>query len=288
MIDVFLKKRSYLGCIRSSLNIYGENIVRIFKKVWIWCLLVAAMNGVAAVIYPRADENASTAEIIMLAVFCMAAFLSDIKIKALFFSFLNNAGQNKFKRMLKVCVAYICILIVILAFLVLLLSALAKGLFAMNLSQESADISFAVALLLFGIAATILVQPFSFSILKCLLEGIGIKDSLRWYRVGMRRVGFLFTLFVVLALVFCLLSLLFALPGIIVIITCGLNDFGMSLGDPTGLPQYFAALKFMATVLVSLYTEFFSIWAILVMCHAYGNIETAYREKERYNIKKEE
>lgn len=285
MISVFLKKRSYLGCIKSSLDMYGENFVKIFKKVWIWCILMAVTTGtLAAVGFPNFAGNNAVFGSVVFVVLSLIAFFVDIKIKSLLFSFLNNkTGNGNFISMLKVGVTCVCIALFAFAALALLLLVLAKAMSMLGWSQESADISFSIAMLLLCIAAAVLVLPFSYSSIKCMLEGSGIKGAfIHGYRTGLRRVGFLFTLFVVLMLITGLISSLFILPGILVITADKLNDFGMSLGDPTGLPSCFAALKFVAAAQISLFGEAFSFWAIIVLCHAYGNIETGYREK---NIK---
>lgn len=287
MIDNLLKGRSYLGCISSALALYNENIATIAKKVWGWCILLAFITGLWSVVQSMVTNANPATGLLLAVVSCIIVFLVELRIKSAFFSLIDSKSvRNNFAKLLKASFVCICTTVIAAVVCSMALLPLSRLLSYFGCSNETTQVLIPFMALALVLAITFFVLPLSFSFMKYMLEETSIRDAfLHNYRIGLRRVGFLFALFVIVVLITTILSLLFVLPNFVIATADALNDYGVTMGDSSSLPSYFGCLRFVSTALFSIFCEGISFWTLLVMCYAYGNIKAGINGKAGVNEK---
>lgn len=280
MINDIYKTRSCQACITAALNIYSNNFTKIFRTTWLWILMYSIVCGLLAFTgFFSAGNSRLAASLQGLAILIIlsAAFILDIRITSSVVAMLNE--ENIKATGLKVLKIKLLEIGISLSIILCAISAI-FGVTHIGVMQKlpmttSIIVITATAIAVLAIAA-IIFSPFIYSATKYVLESgmafgnvFGIS-----YRAGFRRLGFLFSLLVVITLIGFTLCLFLCIPACITFVACNVDNFGVASGDTSGLPSYFAWLNFISSSIMAFIMQYMAIWTMLTAFYAYGSVES--------------
>ena len=93
------------------------------------------------------------------------------------------------------------------------------------------------------------------------------------YAIGYKKLGYLFSIFLLLILVGAIVCSFLCIPGIVTNIATNINNFGVMQGDESGIPNHFQWLNFLATVISTFIIQYVFLWVMFVFLYAFGNVE---------------
>lgn len=285
----FYKTRSYSGCIKSAFNLFCANFATIFKKTWMYAVVFALICGTYAFVAFPATTNmgqpvtlgkaALTAFAALAAAAC--ALVANSRTKAGFLSLINDyTVRQNFTKHLKVSIVLtVCAIIVGLVSL-----AVDMGMTHFFVSHKTSAETAGTALLCASAAITFLFAmaclPFAYSATRVVMLNAQVKEMFgRHYRTGVKHLGFLFIIGIIVALIILVINVFMALPAYIAGLAAQLDTIGVSIGDPSGLPTYFPWLSFLTISIVSFVLTYAMFWVDLVFIYAYGAIKTDTTEE---------
>ena len=100
------------------------------------------------------------------------------------------------------------------------------------------------------------------------------------YRNGCRYWGFIALVLVLCAIIVAVLYVVIGMPRSVMYIAFQNNAYGLTIGDPNGLPEYFNILDYIVSVVVYFIALYISMWMFFVMYYVYGRIEVRIRTKQ--------
>lgn len=283
MINDIFKNRSCLGCLSASLGVYSTNFAKILRCTWIWVLALSVVLGLATFVSPLAvlGANGMGQFAGTIAVGCLIAVASvvlDAVIKSNVVVMLNDEKRGvAFRKMLKVDVFSILLfavcLMVIAGTTYLLVSI--ESLRALPASTFTVML-LAVYMCLFMLLA-LLASPYIYSVSKYIFnKETKFKNLLGCdYAKGYKKLGFVFSISLLLILVGAMICAFLCLPGIVTNAASNIDTMGVMQGDESGIPAYFGWLNFLATTISSFIMQYVYLWGILVFVYAYGNVEAS-------------
>lgn len=271
-----LKYRSYASCISSAYNLMCNHFKIIFRETWLAVLLFSLLSTVCWVLTRCLSENTDLTQLIIKLVFLLNACLDTVVVGSWLMGELVTLqnGQEKrknFTRSLKLQCSYLIILLIaffLTAGLWMLLSA--RGVLF------STFVAFAVA-----IACYIVLLPCSYSAAKYLFDPSSKLKTimLRDYCEGWRHWGFLFVVNFIAFIILFMAFMVVQAPTLLMQIADGVNEYGMALGDTTGLPSYFTFLLCVIMIITQFIGAYVAIWYFWVLAYVYGTIEEKKRAR---------
>ena len=283
MINDIFKNRSCLGCLSASLGVYSTNFAKILRCTWIWVLALSVVLGLATFVSPLAvlGANGMGQFAGTIAVGCLIAVASvvlDAVIKSNVVVMLNDEKRGvAFRKMLKVDVFSILLfavcLMVIAGTTYLLVSI--ESLRALPASTFTVML-LAVYMCLFMLL-TLLTSPYIYSVSKYIFnKETKFKNLVGCdYAKGYKKLGFVFSISLLLILVGAMICAFLCLPGIVTNAASNIDTMGVMQGDESGIPTYFGWLNFLATTISSFIMQYVYLWGVLVFVYAYGNVEAS-------------
>ena len=127
------------------------------------------------------------------------------------------------------------------------------------------------------------IIPLSYSTMKYLVES----NSRIWsvfgkaYRKGWHHWGFITLVFILCAIIILVLYAVIGLPRLVMYLARLNNLYGLTIGDPNGIPQFFDALDYIVSMVITFLFCYINIWMFLVMYYVYGRIETRIINKQK-------
>lgn len=285
MVNDIFKSRNCLGCVSAALNIYSANFTKIFRATWMWITAMAVISGATAFVSipsnPTAQHTSTLLAIAGIAVLWVLAFVISARSSAGVIAMLNGAPIKKL--MGKVIKANVfAVLLTVVTGIVVGMALM--GIFQFKQIQKLpmttiAIIAVAITTLVLIVAA-IAVSPFTHSISRYIfMKEAKFKDVFGAnYHKGFRRLGFLFSICIVVVLISFVACLFLCIPAIITNFASSINSYGVASGDASGLPGYFAWLNFLSTALMAFIMQYLMIWIMFTLFYAYGSIETDSKE----------
>lgn len=134
----------------------------------------------------------------------------------------------------------------------------------------------AVYLCLFMLLA-LLVSPYIYSVSKYIFnKDTKFKNLVGSdYAKGYKKLGFVFSILLLLILVGAMICAFLCLPGIVTNAASNIDTMGVMQGDETGIPTYFGWLNFLATTISTFIMQYVYLWGVFVFVYAYGNVEAS-------------
>ena len=134
----------------------------------------------------------------------------------------------------------------------------------------------AVYLCLFMLLA-LLVSPYIYSVSKYIFnKDTKFKNLVGCdYAKGYKKLGFVFSILLLLILVGAIVCAFLCLPGIVTNAASNIDTMGVMQGDETGIPAYFGWLNFLATTISTFIIQYVCLWGVFVFVYAYGNVEAS-------------
>lgn len=279
MINDIYKTRSCPACITAALNIYSNNFTKIFRATWLWILAFSMVCGLSAFM---GDIITDSVPAILFQGFTIiailtVAFVLDICIASNVVAMLN---EEKIKST-RIKIIKVKLLEIFVLFLTGLFSAgsiygVTRIGFIQRLPMTTSAIVITATAIIVLVAAAIVFSPLIYSATKYVLEpGIKLRCVVgKLYCVGGRRLGFLFSILIVIILIGFILYLFLCIPACITFTASNIDKLGMISGDKTGLPPYFAWLNFISSSIMAFITQYMAIWTMLAAFYAYGSVES--------------
>lgn len=291
MITDLYKSRSYLGCLSASYIFICNNIFSIFKKTALWAALVSVVVATYCFVGANAVEIFSAgnnwAHTFYALVIMALAFVIYARAKASLVSILNAENVSKnFRKTLIVNGVAILVYLFVLIVTTLLLQRMSSSLFASKTSECALYAGLLLSsLLLISLAAT----PLLYSMTKYILE-TDAKINVVWksYRDGLRHLGYVYCLCIILALLVVLSTIFLAIPAIVTVMASNVDSYGVSNGDLSGLPGIFPWLNGFAIFLLIFIMTYVFIFIDLALCYAYGHVEVDLQLKEKITTQRKE
>ena len=283
MINDIFKNRSCLGCLSASLGVYSTNFAKILRSTWIWVFALSVVLGLATFVSPLAvlGSNSMGQFAGTIAVGCLIAVASvvlDSVVKSNVVVMLNDEKRGvAFRKMLKVDVFSIVLfavcLMVFAGFTYLLMSI--ESVRTLPASTFTVML-LAVYLCLFMLLA-LLVSPYIYSVSKYIFNKDAKFKNLVGsdYAKGYKKLGFVFSILLLLILVGAMVCAFLCLPGIVTNAASNIDTMGVMQGDESGIPTYFGWLNFLATTISTFIMQYVYLWGVFVFVYAYGNVEAS-------------
>ena len=265
-----------MGCLSASLGVYSTNFAKILRCTWIWVLALSVVLGLATFVSPLAvlGANGMGQFAGTIAAGCLVAVASvvlDSVVKSNVVVMLNDEKRGvAFRKMLKVDVFSIVLFAVCLMVFAgstyLLMSI--ESVRALPASTFTVML-LAVYLCLFMLLA-LLVSPYIYSVSKYIFnKDTKFKNLVGSdYAKGYKKLGFVFSILLLLILVGAMVCAFLCLPGIVTNAASNIDTMGVMQGDESGIPTYFGWLNFLATTISTFIMQF-------VFVYAYGNVEAS-------------
>lgn len=272
-----------MGCLSASLGVYSTNFAKILRSTWIWVLALSVVLGLATFVSPLAVLGANSMGQFAgtIAAGCMIAVASvvlDSVVKSNVVVMLNDEKRGvAFKKMLKVDV----FLIVLLAVCLMVFAGSTYLLMSIESVRTLPASTFTVMLLavylcLFMLLA-LLVSPYIYSVSKYIFNKDAKFKNLVGsdYAKGYKKLGFVFSILLLLILVGAMVCAFLCLPGIVTNAASNIDTMGVMQGDESGIPAYFRWLNFLATTISTFIMQYVYLWGVFVFVYAYGNVEAS-------------
>lgn len=134
----------------------------------------------------------------------------------------------------------------------------------------------AVYLCLFMLLA-LLASPYIYSVSKYIFnKDTKFKNLVGSdYAKGYKKLGFVFSILLLLILVGAMVCAFLCLPGIVTNAASNIDTMGVMQGDESGIPTYFGWLNFLATTISTFIMQYVYLWGVFVFVYAYGNVESS-------------
>ena len=275
------KNRSYLGCHSAAFQFLCSNISFILRKTYAYVIMGAVLVGlysVANIYYFHDDTMLSTimGALATLALTAASIFIGS-HIKTSLLCLINKAPfKDNIRKMLRLT-TFGCLITILAAIIYNLCVYGLDALFASFIKSSTirlASLTTTSVLLLLAMAA--ILSPMLFSGAKYLVEeGIDFKSIYGVnYRVGIKRLGYLFCQAVIFELIAIVVALFMLTPVVIISVAMLADKYGMAMGDPTGLPAYFPWLFGIATTIMTFICIYLALYFDITIYYAYGNIQT--------------
>ena len=134
----------------------------------------------------------------------------------------------------------------------------------------------AVYLCLFMLLA-LLASPYIYSVSKYIFnKDTKFKNLVGSdYAKGYKKLGFVFSILLLLILVGAMVCAFLCLPGIVTNAASNIDTMGVMQGDESGIPAYFGWLNFLATTISTFIMQYVYLWGVFVFVYAYGNVEAS-------------
>lgn len=272
-----------MGCLSASLGVYSTNFAKILRSTWIWVLALSVVLGLATFVSPLAvlGSNGMGQFAGTIAAGCLIAVASvvlDSVVKSNVVVMLNDEKRGvAFKKMLKVDVFSI----VLFAVCLMVFAGSTYLLMSIESVRTLPASTFTVMLLavylcLFMLLA-LLVSPYIYSVSKYIFnKDTKFKNLVGCdYAKGYKKLGFVFSILLLLILVGAIVCAFLCLPGIVTNAASNIDTMGVMQGDETGIPTYFGWLNFLATTISTFIIQYVCLWGVFVFVYAYGNVEAS-------------
>lgn len=272
-----------MGCLSASLGVYSTNFAKILRSTWIWVLALSVVLGLATFVSPLAVLGANgmgqfAGSIAAGCLIAVASVVLDSVVKSNVVVMLNDEKRGvAFRKMLKVDVFSIVL------FAVYLMVFAGSTYLLMSIeSVRTLPVStftvmlLAVYLCLFMLLA-LLVSPYIYSVSKYIFnKDTKFKNLVGSdYAKGYKKLGFVFSILLLLTLVGAIVCAFLCLPGIVTNAASNIDTMGVMQGDETGIPTYFGWLNFLATTISTFIMQYVYLWGVFVFVYAYGNVESS-------------
>lgn len=283
-----IKSRNVAKCVSAALALFNGNIRRIVSALWLPILvgaIVMAANMTISFSADRLGRNASVIPYVAPAAIILGLVVY-VWLSSALFNLLNAQGLKR--NVVKVSKVVLAYLVLVVALGIVLGVAVAAYYFMSGPidAQQPGAISMLVVkvigvVMFFTIILGLLLLPFVYSYFAYMMEEGSFRSTFfPAYKVGLRHWGFLFVVFLVLGLIMFVLSVVLAMPLIILTSAQAISLRGMALGDPSGLPSYFPWLFFVTVTIIYCILYMLLVWENFVIYYVYGSIKRNELDRE--------
>ena len=280
MLNDIFKIRSCSGCLDAALNVYSTNFNKLFKSTWIWTFLFAIFNGGMVLFFQSARMSKPLVLALTFLVMIAVNVLIDAKVKSAVLVMIDGKDTRlTYLKALRVNSLLATTAIVLVAAISATFIAVSQVTYAHKLSDTTFCTMCLSSTFILLLLYAVLVSPLIYSLTRYMLgTGKRFKHILGIdYKAAIKKLGFLFSLTILVSLICTVVEFILGVPGIITNFASTFDNYGTLYGDKSGLPAYFPWLNLLATMLFAFILQYLSIWVVITFMYGYGSVE-AYRE----------
>lgn len=282
------KVRGVRSCVADALKTVTKNFVQISKARWKPFLILSVTfailktwgDGLQAGVLFVGYELKTTQSIVSF----LLSVIAGLMFWAVVLSIINNRSYKwNMLRLLKILPSNLSMMA---ASLFVGIAASTAYVMALGTAQTPIALVIAAGLPAFFIMSLLLYVPMTYVSCRYMIEpSLSLRKSFwKTFGEGFRGWGFMFL--TILALFFCisLITLTLGLPSITMWAITMMSQWGVAAyGDPTGLPEYYVAIDFVANLYFYLLFIYMSIFSTKALCHATQTV--TYKNKIRKELK---
>lgn len=277
------KNRSYTSCIAESYRMFFNNLRLIFRKTWIFALICALSIALHFSLYidslSYTEEEVKPAGVVLSLLLMLCA---NIAFGARVIMLLNGRTM-KWNVVRYTKIALCGLFIFFLLSIILGIIAYMMG-DTITANPEKTNYLIMSFIAVIGVC-TLLALPLVYVIMKYFIDPDSRLHRIifKAYMTGLRNWGFIFTTCLLTFLLVTACTIIVSIPTIIILIANSLSVAGVRyIGDPSGLPSSFAAIRFITFAVTSFISLYISIFTVFVYYFIYGSIDTRENEKKEY------
>lgn len=281
-IEELYKNRSYSGCIKAGYKAITDNAKEILRRTWI-VALITALTGGALLMTSLCYGQKPVIWMSVLPFFLLAWLVWLGKTYSLLGG--GNLTWNSIRAIKPRLLSAVFNLAIALLLLVLYnLSIYIIGPDKL-ISRDTAILYVLGSAIIFTVVVALLNLPFYYCYMRYQFnrEATLWKTMTKGYARGIRHFGLLFIIAFIVYIVASLVQIIVFSPCNIIIAANTISNSGVAMGDPSGLPEYFPVLVFIAGVITMYCMAYVMMWIEFTFYFTYGTIET--RENERTKAK---
>ena len=288
------KSRGFSACIQAATTLFINNFKNIVRQTWLPALLytlcwagqitLILCNLPSYIFVSRVNSTPQNATVSLLS---LASLVFLIWLFVRVFNLLNGYGFNKnLNRMLKLFVAYIVFCIAFGIVLTLSIIAFTVPVAMNNTFSIAFFYKMMIFLLIFLIIFFILILPLLYFIMKYMMdEKVHIhKHFFSIMKCGYRYYGFILATVFFTQLIYMLILAVATFPLTLLAGSAIQSAIGVANGDPTGLPNYFPYLVYLASFITCCISIPGNIWFYIVTYYMYGSIEAREKARNRQKV----
>ena len=141
--------------------------------------------------------------------------------------------------------------------------------------------TFWAVILVLAFTVGLFLLPISYTMYRHLFaDKFSVRPPLKGYQEGLRHLGRLFVVTLVVAIVTLLLSLVIQLPQIILATATVKAMMGVAYGDPVVLPQSISWISLAVFAIGSFFQAWLHLSTLFPFYYVYGSIETEHKESQ--------
>lgn len=282
------KYRSYASCIASAYNLMTGEFKTIFLQTWLPALAVALIGAIGGTVGVGLGSVETPSELILRIVVPVLVYaVAMLAAGAWLLGNLSSLQTDEPKRKSILRSAHLQVVTLLVIFLFGLVTGAIWQLYETHVATPSV----VVASLLTLAAAFVMfvgLLPLSYSGVKYLISPSEPWQSVfgKNYLEGWRHWGFLFAVNFIAIIILALVLLFVQSPSLLVEVAQSVDQYGVSLGDSSGLPAYFKALQCFVLFVTQFVGVYAGIWFYWVLVYTCGTIEEkkAARKQAESNI----
>lgn len=285
--DLF-KYRSYASCIASAYNLMCSELKTIFRATWLPVLVLALVGALGGTVVTSTGAIETPVDLFLRIVLpALIYVLAMLAAQAWLLGNLSSLQNDEPKRKNILRSAQLQGVTLLIIFLFMLVTGAILYVYETQVAAPSA----AVALLITTAVALVMfigLLPLSYSCVKYLILPSGSWRSMlgKDYLEGWRHWGFLFVVNFIAIIILAVVMLFVQSPSLLVQTAQSVDQYGVALGDSSGLPVYFKALQCFVLFVTQFISAYAGIWFYWVLVYTCGTIEEkkAARKQAESNI----
>lgn len=292
--ELLYKSRSFSSCILAAYQLMSKNLRKILKATWLPVLLNALILAFFMLInLPNEEVVALGVSHFILYIGVLVGCLLGLVVTGIWalsrlMSILNEEPRRwNFMRAVWLTLNSIVITLIV--------SGVGVGLVKLFGGPLAPYLQnhlwlFLTTIFVAVVLACVLFLPLNYVFMKYLTE----RDMRFWqhflptYRIGLRRVSFIFITLFITSLIVMILAFIVMLPYFTLTSAYYTSLMGYLLGDPSDLPGYFPVLFFITTAAVYFLMWYVSAFMVIVVFFMYGSIEKRREEQRAQRLEEQQ
>lgn len=301
------RNRSVRACIGDGYQLYVANFYRIFRSSWLtavgYALAFSLLTSYFIAEYPKLlifnlMGPAAIAQqyqwmLAMMGVMALAALLFVVMAGVFFSQGVSALGEHQARGSISAARkwygrldrhalgrTFMALGWSLLVYLVVAMLMAGFSMLAMRLMSRFVGMAFVGVMALVVIVLTL---PLSFVFVKYLLtpKSSFVRLLGSSYGVGLRHLGAIFMVSLVVGIVTALLSCIIELPSNILYVANVQSQVGVLQGDPAGMPAYMSWMNLLVFAIAGFIQAYVHLSAIFPYYYIYGKIEADETERKQ-------
>ena len=285
--ELLYKSRSFSSCIQASYRLVNDNFGGIFRSTWLPVLILSIMSGLFVTINMPSPEmftlgmEHQTTFLSIFAVSMLGMLACSIWVSVRLVTLLNEQPRKwNLHRILMLVInnIVVCIVLYSILFLALWMAHRHTGGEWLVFFADNWLAILGIVIVIF--LATLPLYYISARYL-CNENARFWMDFPKSYFTGLRHLGFIFLITLLLSIIIGILIMIICLPLFILQAANTASLLGELSGDPVTLPKYFIFMVGITTFVVTFIAAYVQMFPWISYFFMYGSIEKQEEERNR-------